>query len=120
MAIVLLGFMAAGCATNTITNLTPTQYPRNNTGVYRVEVQLDTLQQSMRQESISPSVIVGSEVFPMRPTLKMFNRWEGTITVPKDKSVVGYHFKFDYDYNRFGKTGRDSQLSSSYELKIAE
>ncbi|HAM72528.1 MAG TPA: hypothetical protein DCM86_12875 [Verrucomicrobiales bacterium] len=118
LAVALVSLLLVACAGTSITNLTPARYPRNETGVYTVEVQLDTHQQTMRYHTVSPSVVVGLNTYPMRPTLKTENRWEGTIPVPKEKDRVSYHFKFDYDYNRFGAAGRDSALSPEYDLQI--
>lgn len=118
LAVLFVGLLATGCANTTITNLTPSQYVRNETGVYTVEVELQTHQQSLQHHTITPTVVVGLDTYPMRRTLKTENRWEGTIPVAKTNDVVGYHYKFDYDYTRFGKPGRDSKLSPGYELKI--
>jgi hypothetical protein len=118
LAVALLGLLLAGCTSTAITNLTPARYARNENGVYTVEVELDSRQQTLRHHTITPTVVVGQNTYPMRPTLRTENRWEGTIPVPKDKNRVGYHFKFDFDYNRFGAAGRDSALSPEYELEI--
>lgn len=114
----LLALCLAGCANTAITNLTPTQVPRNDAGIYTVEVELASQQQTLRHETINPTVVIGTQTYPMRRTLKTDYRWEGTIPVPKGQDVVNYHFKFDYNYNRFGAAGRDSKLSPLYELKI--
>jgi hypothetical protein len=120
LAVALIGILVSGCANTTITNLTPSQYVRNETGVYTVEVELTTKQQSLQHHTITPTVVIGLDSYPMRRTLKTENRWEGTIPVAKGKDLVSYHFKFDYDYSRFGQPGRDSKLSPGYELKIVE
>lgn len=120
LAVALMGLLVSGCANTTITNLTPSQYVRNETGVYTVEVELTSKQQSLQHHTISPTVVIGLDAYPMRRTLKTENRWEGTIPVAKGKDFVSYHFKFDYDYSRFGQPGRDSKLSPGYELKIVE
>lgn len=117
-AIALVGLLVSGCASTTLTNLTPSQYVRNETGVYTVEVELATSQQSLQHHTITPSVVIGLDTYPLRRTLKTDNRWEGSIPVAKGKDFVSYHFKFDYDYSRFGQPGRDSKLSPGYELKI--
>ncbi|MBI1841793.1 MAG: hypothetical protein HYR88_13220 [Verrucomicrobia bacterium] len=118
LALSLLSLLLAGCANTTITNLTPSQQVRNATGIYPVEVELVTTQQSLKHETITPIIVVGSQSYPMRRTLKVDHRWEGTIPAARDQSVVNYHFKFDYDYARFGPSGRDSKLSPQYELKL--
>lgn len=109
-----------GCAETVITNLTPSQYKRNETGVYAVEVELTSSQQTLQHHSIDASIIVGTNSYPMRRTLKTNYRWEGTLPVPRTQGSITYHFKFDYGFNRFGVAGRDSKLSPSYELKVVE
>ena len=114
----LLCVLLSGCASTTITNLTPSQQVRNASGVYPIEVELLTQQQTLRHETIAPIIVVGGKTYPMRRTLKTDHRWEGTIPVAKDQIVISYHFKFDYDYARFGPSGRDSKLSPLYEMKV--
>ncbi len=108
----------AGCST--ITNLTPTQQSRNATGLYPVEAAWDSRQQSIREGSMKPSVIVGMENYPMRKTSLMRNRWETLIPIPADKSTVIYRFKFDFDYNAIPKPLPDSKLSREYKLQIVD
>ena len=116
----LLPVFLAGCADVTLTNLTPTQQPRNPTGQYLVEMKLDSTQQTLRPESIKPNVVVGFDTYPMRPQLKMTNRWEALVPIPPSTNVINYHFKVDYDYNKFGKPGQDSRRSPQYKLEILE
>jgi hypothetical protein len=113
-----LVLLLVSCASSLITNLTPSTLPRNPSGQYLIEMKMDTSQQTLRPQSITPFVLVGFESYPMRPTLKMTNRWEALVPVPADKDAVLYHFKVDYDYNRFGKPGKESKLSSEYKLSI--
>ena len=119
LSVALLSLVVVGCAGTAITNLTPARYPRHENGVYTVEVELSTHQQTMRYHTVTPTVVVGLNTYPMRPTLRTENRWEGTIPVTKGTDRVSYHFKFDYDYSRFGAPGRDSALSPEYDLQIA-
>jgi len=115
----LLAIFIASCASKVITNLTPTQLPRNPTGQYLVEMKLDSTQQTLRQGSISPKVIVGFEMYPMRPTLMMTNRWEAQVPVSADQASIIYQFKVDYEYNKFGnKPGQGSLVSEQYKLTI--
>ncbi len=116
----LLAAWVAGCATNLITNLTPTSYPRNTNGQYLVEMKLDSQQQTLRPESVTPFVVIGFNEYKMRPTHKMANRWETYVPIPAEKASVLYHFKVNYEYNRFGKPGEGSLLSPEYKLAIAK
>jgi len=113
-----LPLLLVGCATNSITNLTPAQQPRNETGLYTVEAVWKSNQQSVVQESIKPFVVVGLEAFPMRPTPLLNNRWETLVPVPADKNHIYYQFKFDYDYKGMPARRADSVLSPEYRLDI--
>src|SRR5947209_1902163 len=96
-SLLLLPLLLTGCPNSTITNLTATQQPRNETGQYLIELKLDTTQQTLRPESITPHVVVGFDAYPMRPQLKMVNRWEALVPIPAGTNVINYHFKIDYE-----------------------
>ena len=119
-SLLLLPALLTGCPTSTITNLTATQQPRSPTGQYLVEVKLDSSQQTLRPESITPHVVVGFDSYPMRPQLKMTNRWEALVPIPAGTNVINYHFKVDYEFNKFGKPGQGSIRSSQYKLTILD
>ena len=114
----LAPLLFAGCST--ITNLTPSQQPRNASGLYSLEAAWDSRQQSIRDNSMKPSVMVGMEIYPMRKTSLMSNRWETLVPIPADKSVINYRFKFDFDYNAIPKPLPDSKLSREYNLQIVD
>jgi hypothetical protein len=120
LPLLVLALIATGCTTATITNLTPQQQFRNQNGFYPVEAAFNSSQQSLRWSTIKPSVMVGSEYLPMRPTLLMTNRWEGFIPVPAGVNTVKYRFKFDFQYNALGAPRDDSALSKEYILRIVE
>ena len=117
-ALSLLGALLVGCVTNTVTNLTATTQPRDSTGLYRVEYEWDTTQQTVRPDTITPTVLVGFDTYDMKPVLRTTNRWEAFIPVPASKDQIIYQFKVDYDYTRFGKPGKASKLSPEYKLNI--
>ena len=115
----LLPLLLAGCAT-TITNLTPSQQPRNATGLYPVEAAWESRQQSIRPDSFKPSVMVGLESYPMRKTRLMKNRWETLVPVPPNKNAINYRFKFDFEYNAIPQPRPNSKLSREYRLEILD
>jgi hypothetical protein len=114
-----LPLLLAGCNA-TFTNLTPTQQMRNTNNVYPVEVALSSRQQTLRWESIKPQIMVGSELYSMRATPLMTNRWEGLVPVPASTNIVHYRYKFDFEYNAMGHPMPDSALSPVYTLRILE
>ena len=111
--------LLAGC-TSTFTNLTPLHQTRNANNLYPVEVAMASRQQTLRWETIHPQIVVGNEIYQMRPTTLMTNRWEGLVPVPAGTSLVHYRYKFDYSYNAMGQPKADSSLSPEYTLRIAE
>jgi hypothetical protein len=119
LPLLLAPCLLAGCGT-TFTNLTAQRQMRNPNNLYPVEVALNTRQQSLRWESIQPFVVVGAERYEMRQTLLMKNRWEGLVPVPPRTNVVYYRYKFDFQYNAFGKPKTDSDSSPEYKLLILE
>ena len=110
--------LLVGCYSTSITNLTPTSYPRNPTGQYMVEMEIDTTQQTLLPDTVAPKVIVGFEAYPMRRTKRTANRFEGLVPIPPGKEEIVYHFKADFEYQKFGKIGKDSLNSQEYKLVI--
>ncbi len=120
LLLLLAPLLLAGCSA-TFTNLASHQQVRNPNNLYPVDVALSTRQQSLCWESIEPCVVMGADVYPMRPTLLMTNRWEGLLPVPPGTNIVHYRYKFDFKYNAFGGPPKsDSAFSPEYTLRIRE
>jgi hypothetical protein len=115
-----LPLLLAGCASTAITNLTPGQQSRTQTGLYPVEAVWKSTQTSVVKDSIKPYVIVGLEAYPMRPTPLISNRWETLVPIPADKQHIYYQFKFDYEFKGMPARRSDSKLSPEYRLDIAD
>ena len=121
LSLLALAAVLAGCAAPaTITNLTASQQPRNATGVYTIEAQWDTNQQTVKGDTLRPAIIVGNEFIPMRRVRKTSNRWEADVPVPADKDYLLYRFRFDYDYARFGPAGAGSRTTGDFRLSITD
>jgi hypothetical protein len=104
--------------TTTITNLTPSTERRSPNGLYPIEVELDTREQCIKEDTLKPYVLVGAQSYPMQPTLMLKNRWEAVVPVPGNVEYVNYRFKFDYDTRGFGNPIPGSKLSRPYQLQI--
>ena len=110
--------LLTGCA-STFTNLTPTVQPRNANNQYPVEVAFNSQQQSLRWDSIHPYVLANGQLYDMRPTPLMTNRWEGFVPAPLGVGEVTYHYKFQYLYDQVGKGPTPGNaLSPEYKLTI--
>jgi uncharacterized protein YceK len=114
--LLLLPVVLAGCSS--ITNLTPTQYPRDASGYYRVEAMWKSNQRVIQPDSFKPLVFVDLQTYPMRPVPLVRNRWEAFVPVPADKDSIHYHYKFDFMDDAFGKAHGDSLKSAEYKLSI--
>jgi hypothetical protein len=119
LSLLALSLLITGCASQ-FTNLTPQQRLRNENNFYLVEVAFKSRQQSLRWDSIQPYVVVGTNFYPMRPTLLMNNRWETLVPVPRGTNLVRYSYKFDFEYNAFGRRKADSAISAEYSLQILD
>ncbi len=110
--------MLTGCAA-TFTRLTPLEQPRNPDNVYPVEVAFNSPQQSLRWDSLKPSVLVNGAPSALQAVPMVQNRWQGYISVPPGTNSVRFRFKFDYLYNSMGSAPKpDSAYSPEYLLKI--
>jgi hypothetical protein len=115
----LAAALTAGCVSTRLTNLTATTQPRNATGLYPIEYEWSSNQQTIRYGSIQPHVVVGFDTYEMKPILRTTNRWEALVPVAANADTIYYRFKVDYEYNRFGKKpGLASKSSPEYKLTI--
>jgi hypothetical protein len=120
LPVLLLPLLLLGGCSATFTNLTPQRQVRNPDNAYPVEVALHSRQQTLRWHTIRPQIVVGSEVYPMRPTPLMTNRWEGLLPIPASQDTVHYQYRFDYECNSLGRPKADSAVSPEYTLKVVE
>jgi uncharacterized protein YceK len=115
--LLLLPAVLAGCSS--ITNLTPTQYPRDASGYYRVEAMWQSRKAVIEPGTFKPLVVVEFQTYPMRPVPLVEDRWEAFIPVPADKDFIRYHYKFDFMEDAFGnKPKADSLMSAPYQFNI--
>ena len=118
-AAVVAAVALTGCST-TITNLTPSSLPQNNSHLYPFEVQFKAAQKSIREETIQPYVLIGSQTYQMQPMPMLKNRWEAQVPIAATNSHVYYRYKFDYKYDRVPTPGESSRLSPTFQLEISK
>lgn len=113
-----VALFAAGCAS--VTNLTPSQMPKNDSGLYPFEMIFSTSSTSTAHDSIQAYLMMGENLIPMERTPLLTNRWEVLAPVPAGKDLVNYQFKVNYQWKDFGKRKENSKLSDPFELRIVE
>lgn len=112
--------LLSGCASSSITNLTPRVQARSPENVYPVEIEFTSNLRAMRKDSIRPYVQIGNDNYLMRKTPVVNNRWETLIPVPAEEQLVNYRVKVDFHYNAIPEPTVNSVLSSPYQLQILE
>jgi hypothetical protein len=119
LPLLIVPLLMGGCAA-TFTNLTPRQQVRDTNNLYTVEVALSSRQQTMRWNSIKPHIAIGDDLYEMRPTQLMTNRWEGFLPAAPGAKVIRYRYQFDYLENAFGPAQPKTATSEEYTLRILE
>ncbi len=116
-----LPLLLAGCSTPlVITNLSTLTPLRSTNNLYTVEVAVTSAQQTLRWQSIRPQIMVGKQTYPMLPTQRMGDRWEGQVPVPAGTKSLNYRYRFDFQYNSWGPPKDDSVISKEYTLRVLE
>jgi len=114
----VLALLATGCTT--VTNLTPTEQPRSETGLYPFEIMFTTKAKVLAKDSIHPYVIIGDEQYEMQKTPLMADRWEALVPIPTSENAVNYQFKVNYQWKAIGGRRENSRLSDPYVLSISD
>ncbi|HEX4120643.1 MAG TPA: hypothetical protein VH619_08520 [Verrucomicrobiae bacterium] len=116
--LLLLPVLLAGCSS--ITNLTPSQYPRESSGFYRVEAEWNSRRSTILPDTFKPLVMIGFNTYPMQPVPVVQDRWEAFIPVSGDTNFVLYRYKFDFEVNAISKPHWDSLMSPEYSLTVTD
>ncbi len=119
-----IGLVAAlaisGCATSSVTNLTPQHHARNTENVYPIDIEFRTNLRTIRSQSIRPYVQIGDDNYLMRRTAVVKDRWETLIPIPPSKKVVNYRIKVDFDYNSLPEPKVNSVLDGPYQIIVGD
>lgn len=112
--------LLSGCASSSITNLTPRTQLRNSENVYPVEIEFTSNLRTIRKESIRPYVQIGNDNYLMRKTPVVKNRWETLVPAAPETQQINYRVKVDFNYNSIPEPKPNSVLSGHYQLQITE
>ncbi len=118
LVLLLAPVVLAGCSS--VSNLTPSKYPRNAASTYTVEAKWKTNRQAVEPEIITPVILVGDQAYPMQAVPLVKDRWEGQLPVAPGQTTVQYRFKFNYKVNAMPHPKAESTLSPVYRLDVSE
>ena len=113
-----VALLVGGCAS--VTNLTPSQVPRNESALYPFEMIFNSNATSVAHDSVQAYLIMGDDIIPMERTPLLTNRWEVFAPVPAGKELVNYQYKVNYQWKDLGKRKENSKLSEPFELRIQD
>ncbi len=114
----LVPLLLAGCATTTITNLTPSRLPRKENGQYPFAVEYATRQATLLKDTMKAYVVIGEDKFPMERTPMLTNRFETLVPIPPGQDLLTYRYRFDYEYRAIPAHEQASRESKYYQLTI--
>lgn len=120
LSLTLLCLLFTGCASTSLTNLTPRQQTRNANGLYPVEVMWDSRQATVVTNTIKGFVVVGENAYPMQRSPMLANRWETVLPVPADKDTVNYRYRFDYEYLQIPARRGGNVWSAPFQMQILD
>jgi hypothetical protein len=112
--------LLAGCTHTTLTNLTLGTVPRNASGFYPVEIIWENNENTLRPDSIQPVVIVGTNLYRMKRTPLVTNRWQTLVPIGAKAGVLRYRVKVNWMYNAVPVPAANSQLSQEFMLRIKD
>ena len=93
---------------------------RTPEGLYALEARWDTNLRAVRDDSMTPSVVVGAAFYPMQRSTLNDRCWIATVPVPPGQRFLNYRFKFDYLKAGFGGRHPDSKRSRFYQIEIVD
>ncbi|MFY9922962.1 MAG: cell surface protein [Opitutaceae bacterium] len=85
-----------GCATMSLTNLTPSSLPENPSGIYTFTLRVTPKSNSVVPDSVVPHVVVGESSHDMRKSDQIPGIYEFDYQLPAGQNAIGYYFLVDY------------------------
>ena len=107
-----------GCIYHEITNMTPGTLPRNDKGYYEVHIIWESNDNAVRHDTIKPVVLIGTNIFEMKRTPLVKNRWQTPVPVDPVANELRYRIKVNWKYNTIPVPAANSQLSEEFLLRI--
>ena len=91
-AMALLG----GCATMSLTNLTPSSLPENPSGIYTFTLRVTPKSSAVVPDTVAPHIIVGEASHDMRRSDEIPGIYEFDYKLPPGQSSIGYYYLVNY------------------------
>jgi hypothetical protein len=106
--------LLSGCATLSLTNLTPSSLPENPSGIYTFTLRVTPKSSTIVPGSIAPHVVVGAESHDMKKSDAIPGIYEFDYKLPPGQGSMGYYFLVNYSTEGNGMVaGREAYTEVS-------
>jgi hypothetical protein len=85
-----------GCATVSLTNLTPSSLPENPSGIYTFTLRVTPKSRAVDQSTVIPHIVVGAANHDMTKSDVSPEIYEYDYKLPPQQSEIGYYYLVDY------------------------
>ncbi len=105
----LATMLLCGCATMSLTNLTPSSLPENPSGIYTFTLRVTPKSGTVVPDSIAPHVVVGSQSHDMKKSDSVPGIYEFDYKLPSGQDNIRYYYLVNYATEGNGMTaGREA------------
>jgi len=121
LALALLGALAiAGCATTSVSNLTPRTLPMTADRTYPFELTWDTALRGVKPDDVKAWVVIDGILYPMTRVPVAVNRWEARVPIAPGRTYVPYKYRVDYIAPNVVSKRVNSEWSPEYRLVVPQ
>jgi len=92
----LAGVLLGGCATMSLTNLTPSSLPENPSGIYTFTLRVTPKSTTVVPDTIAPHIVVGAESHDMQKSDSIPGIWEFDYKLAPGQGSIGYYYLVSY------------------------
>jgi hypothetical protein len=92
----LATMLLCGCATMSLTNLTPPSLPEIPSGIYTFTLRVTPQSATVVPDSIAPHIVVGAESRDMKKSDTIPGIYEFDYKLPPGQDAIGYYFLVNY------------------------
>jgi len=116
-AAVAVAFLA-GCATMSLTNLTPSSLPENPSGIYTFTLRATPKSVNVVNESVAPHVVVGEQSHEMKRSDAIPGIYEFDYRLPPGQSGIGYYYLVNYQVEGNGVLDNREAYTEVYHAAV--
>ena len=116
-AAVAVAFLA-GCATMSLTNLTPSSLPENPSGIYTFTLRATPKSVNVVPGSVAPHVVVGEQSHDMKKSDTIPGIYEFDYKLPTGQNSIGYYYLVNYQVEGNGTLDNRESYTEVYHAAV--